>query len=71
MNSRSSDSLPEPVSSNAATGPISNSVLMTCRFVVHAPDGSLAEARALLDSGIVCVQTVIIEFVTRSLSSKH
>ena len=50
LNTRSSDSPAEPVLSNAAAG-TSNSLLMTCRVVVHSPDGSTAEARALLDSG--------------------
>ena len=35
---------PESVSSNAAACPSSKSVLITCRIMVHAPDGSTAEA---------------------------
>ena len=35
---------------NAATGIKSNRVLMTCRILIDAPDGSSVEARAILDS---------------------
>lgn len=38
------------VSANAISGLESSSLLMTCRVVVQAPDGSSIEARALLDS---------------------
>ena len=39
------------VVSNAATGGIkSNRLLMTCRVLIDAPDGSSVEARAILDS---------------------
>ena len=41
----------EPViSSNAATGITSNTLLMTCVLVVCAPDGTSVKARCLLDS---------------------
>ena len=40
----------KPVSSNTAMGFASNSLLMTCRMFVDAPDGSSVEARAILDS---------------------
>ena len=39
-----------PVVSNAAVELKSNSLLMTCRVMVNAPDGSSVEARAILDS---------------------
>ena len=39
-----------PVSSNTAMGFASNSLLMTCRVLIDAPDGSSVEARAILDS---------------------
>ena len=38
------------VGSHAALGLVSTSLLMTCRVTVDAPDGSVVEARALLDS---------------------
>ena len=42
---RSSDSPSESVSSNAAASPSSMSILMMCRVMIHAPDGSTAKAR--------------------------
>ena len=65
LNARSSDSPAESVSSNAAAG-TSYSLLMTCRVVVHAPDGSTAEARALLDSGSSA--SFVSERLSQSLS---
>ena len=38
------------ITSNTATCLAQNSLLMTCRVLVEAPDGSLVNARALLDS---------------------
>ena len=38
------------ISSNAAANLAQNSLLMTCRVLVEAPDGSTVKARALLDS---------------------
>ena len=38
-----------PIPSHVASGLTSNSLLMTCRILVVASDGSTAEARALLD----------------------
>ena len=38
------------VSSNTAIQLKSNSLLMTCRVLVYAPDGTHIEARALLDN---------------------
>ena len=38
------------ITSNAAAGLTQNSLLMTCRVLVEAPDSSLVSARALLDS---------------------
>ena len=63
---RSSNPPSESVSSNAAASPSSKSVLMTCRVVVHAPDGSAAEARALLDSGSTA--SFMSERLSQSLS---
>ena len=40
----------KPVVSNTAVGLKSSSLLMTCRVMVSAPDGSSVEARAILDS---------------------
>lgn len=40
----------QPISSNTAAGFTSNALLMTCRLLVHAPDGSSVTARGLLDS---------------------
>lgn len=39
-----------PIPTHAAMGIKSNLLLMTCRVLVNAPDGSSVEARALLDS---------------------
>ena len=44
------NSAEKPVVSNTAVGLKSNSLLMTCRVMVSAPDGSSVEARAILDS---------------------
>ena len=46
----STNSASKPVTSHAATGLTSNALLMTCRVLVDAPDGSAVEARAILDS---------------------
>ena len=46
----SSDTTVKPVTSNAAAGLTSNTLLMTCRILIDAPDGSSVEARAILDS---------------------
>ena len=40
----------KPVTSHAAASLTSNTLLMTCRVLVHARDGSAVEARAILDS---------------------
>ena len=40
------------VTSNTATGVVSNTLLMTCQVMVKAPDGSSVKARALLDSAL-------------------
>ena len=40
----------KPVVSSTAIGLKSNSLLMTCRILVSAPDGTSVEARAVLDS---------------------
>ena len=40
----------KPVTSNLATGLASDSLLMTCWVLVHAPNGSVMKVRALLDS---------------------
>ena len=40
----------QPVTSNLAAGLASNSLLMTCWVLVHAPNGSVMKVRALLDS---------------------
>lgn len=40
----------QSVTSNAAAGISSKSLLMTCRILVDTPDGSSVEARAVLDS---------------------
>lgn len=40
-----------PIATNAAVGIKSNLLLMTCRVLVESGDGSLMEARAILDSG--------------------
>ena len=39
-----------PISTHAALGIKSNLLLMTCRILVEAPDGSSMEARAIIDS---------------------
>ena len=40
----------QPITSNAAAGLMSESLLMTCCILVDAPDGSSVEARAILES---------------------
>ena len=50
VNAPSSDLTIKPVSSNAAVGLAPSALLMTCRVLVDAPDGSSVEARAILDS---------------------
>ena len=54
-----------PVHVHATTGVTSNSLLMTCRILVDAPDGTSVEARALLD----CASSAsfISERLTQSL----
>ena len=39
-----------PVTSNVATGLATDSLLMTCRVLIHSPNGSVMKVRALLDS---------------------
>ena len=56
----------ESVSSNAATGP--SSILMTCRIMVHAPDGSTTEVRAPPIQGIASFDISPIHDTTRKLS---
>ena len=46
----STNTTPKSVSSHTAAGLSSNTLLMTCRVLVDAPDGSTVEAGALLDS---------------------
>ena len=46
----SEDPAPSQVVSNAAVKLRSSSLLMTCRVLVFAADGSSVEARALLDN---------------------
>ena len=55
-----------PVPSHVASGLASNSLLMTCRILVDAPDGSTAEARALLD----CTSSAsfVLKCLTQSLN---
>ena len=55
----------QSVTSNAAPGITSNSLLMTCRVLVDAPDGSSIEARALLDSASSA--SFVSERLTRTL----
>ena len=38
------------VSSNTVPGSTKNALLMTCQILVHSPDGTSLNARALLDS---------------------
>ena len=60
------DASVRPIPSHAASGLASNSLLMTCRILVDVPDGSTAEARALLD----CASSAsfISERLTQSLN---
>jgi hypothetical protein len=55
----------QPVTSNAAAGLTSNSLLMTCRVLIDAPGGSSIEARALLDSASSA--SFVSERLTRTL----
>ena len=50
LNTPQNKPLSDVVSSNTAIQLKSNSLLMTCRILVHAPDGTSVEARALLDN---------------------
>ena len=45
-----SEALTKPIVSNAAAGLTTNSLLMNCRVLICAPDGSSVEARVILDS---------------------
>ena len=45
------DALEESITHHATMDPMSHVLLMTCRVLVQAPDGTLVESRALLDSG--------------------
>ena len=62
-----------PVSSNTATGLTPRSLLMTCRVLIHAPNGSSVEARALLDNASSA--SFVTERLAQNLclprSSKH
>ena len=60
-----SDSIVNSVPVHTTTGITSNSLLMTCRVLVDAPDGTSVEARALLD----CASSAsfISELLARSL----
>ena len=49
--SRSTSSIPSQISVNTVAEVSSNTLLMTCRIRISAPNGSSIEARALLDSG--------------------
>ena len=57
---------PTPVSSNTAMKLQSNALLMTCRVLVTAPDGSSVETRALLDNASSA--SFISERLVQSLS---
>ena len=59
---------PTPVSSNTAMKLPSNALLMTCRVLVTAPDGSSVEARALLDNASSALLCCISERLVQSLS---
>ena len=39
-----------PISSNAATGTTSSTLIMTCQLLINVPDGSCVKARGQLDS---------------------
>ena len=52
----------DPVPVHATTGITSKSLLMTCRILVDAPDGTSVEARALLD----CISSA--SFISECLS---
>ena len=54
-----------PVISNTATGLKSNCLMMTCRILIDAPDGSPVEARTLLDSASMA--SFISERIAQSL----
>ena len=54
------------ISSNAATGFVSNTLLMTCQLLVHAPDGSHVKARGLLDSASSA--SFVFEHLAQALS---
>ena len=55
----------KPVVSNTAVGLKSDSLFMTCRILVSAPDGSSIQARAILDSALSA--SLISERLAQSL----
>ena len=57
------------ISSNTAIGLKSNSLLMTCRILVSAPDGTSVEAQALLDNASSA--SFISERLAQSLCLPH
>lgn len=59
----------EVISSHTSTLLKSNSLLMTCRVLVKAPDGSFVEARALLDNASSA--SFISERLSQSLQLPH
>ena len=63
------DSAAKPVTSNTAAGLTTNILLMTCRVLVDAPDGSSLEARALLDSASSA--SFVSERIAQTLSRAH
>ena len=63
--SSSTDTSVQPVTSNAAAGLTSNSLLMTCRILIDPSDGSSIKARSILDSASSA--SFISERLTRTL----
>ena len=57
------------VTSNVATGLASDSLLMTCRVLIHSPNGSVMKVRAILDSASSA--SFISERLTHLLEFPH
>ncbi len=61
------------VSTNIQTGSSSNTIMMTCQVLIHAPDSSQVRARGLLDSGSSTsfVSQRLVQFLGLPRSSKN
>ena len=72
-NTQSGPQTTTSISSNAAMKLHSNTLLMTCRVLITAPDGSSVEARALLDnaSSASFISERLVQSLTLPRISQH